>query len=169
MTTPVRFALIGKSGSGKSRAAAILSDILGVRHIKTGAICRQIARLLFDNENKQSTQRLDDALTGIDPSIFLRAALRSTSPEEGFVLDALRFRSDLQLARDCGCLLIRLVAPEAMRVARLQARGQAFDPIVDGAHRSEVELDDVKVDFAIVNDGEFDLVQRELSEIASRF
>lgn len=80
---PRRFAIIGKSGSGKSRVAETLSELLGVRHIRTGTICRQIARLLFDNEDKQSTQRLDDVLTTIDSSIFVRAALRSASHRSG--------------------------------------------------------------------------------------
>lgn len=84
------------------------------------------------------------------------------------MLDALRFRSDLGLASDSGCLVIRLAAPEVIRVSRLQARGQVFDPIVDGTHRSETELDGVEVDFEIVNDGDFDSVKRRLAEIVSR-
>jgi hypothetical protein len=97
-----------------------------VRYIKTGAICRQIAQLLFGNEDKLSTQQLDDALTAIDECIFLRAALRSVKPGEGFVVDALRFADDLVLARSLGCRTIRIVAPEALRHERLARRGQVF-------------------------------------------
>lgn len=166
MTAPIRFALLGKSGSGKSQAGAIISDRFGLRHIKTGTICRQIAQLLFANEDKSSTQRLDDALTQIDPSIFLRATLRNVEAREGFVVDALRFRSDLAIARDFGCRTIRIVAPGAVRLARLQSRGQVFDPVLDGRHRSETELDDAEVDFEIVNDADLAKLTAALSRLA---
>ena len=69
-------------------------------HLKTGAVCRQIAKLLFGNEDKKSTQILDDALTPIDSSLFLRATLRGADMGRPFVIDSLRFNTDLQLA---GC------------------------------------------------------------------
>ena len=147
-----RYALVGKSGSGKSEAGRFLSESRGIRLIKTGSICRQIARLLFDNEDKRSTQLLDDALTTIDASIFLRAALRGVHPDESFVIDSLRFHEDLAIAREAGCMVIRIVASDEIRLCRLVARGQAFDPETDGRHRSEVELDDAPVDLEIRND-----------------
>lgn len=154
MTAPVRVALSGKSGSGKSRAAAIISEHFGIPHLKTGAICRQISHLLFANEDKSSTQRLDDALTKLDPSIFLRATLRGIGALDGFVVDALRFQSDLEIAREHGCRVVRIVSSDEVRYSRLAARGQVFDPLVDGQHRSETELDNALVDAEIVNDSE---------------
>ncbi|MFT8245554.1 hypothetical protein [Roseomonas sp. BN140053] len=97
---------------------------------------------------------LDDALTPIDPSIFLRAALRGIPSNDGFVIDALRFRDDLSIARDLGCRVIRIVAADETRLRRLKARGQVFNIETDGYHRSEVELDDAEVDYEIRNDGE---------------
>jgi len=167
MSRPQRFALVGKSGSGKSEVCRFLSESRGIRLIKTGAICRQIARLLFDNEDKRSTQILDDALTPIDPSIFLRAALRGVGPDENFVIDALRFREDLAVAREAGCMVIRVVASDEVRVRRLVARGQAFDLETDGCHRSEVELDDAPVDLEIVNEGEIPALRALLTGLAA--
>jgi hypothetical protein len=63
----------------------------------------------------------------IDSSIFLRAALRGIGPAESFVIDALRFREDLAIARELGCMVIRVVASDDIRLRRLLARGQAFD------------------------------------------
>ena len=163
-----RVALLGKSGSGKSRAGAYLSEKLGVRYIKTGMICRQIAILLFGNDDKSSTQQLDDALTRIDRSIFLRAALRSVKPDEGFVVDALRFANDLVLAKNLGCKTIRIVAPNALRHERLAQRGQAFNPDVDGAHRSENELDHDEIDAEVINAGELVAFYAALDLIVAR-
>lgn len=169
----VRFALVGKSGSGKSSAGEILAERFDITHIRTGKICREIAFLLFGNEDKSSTQRLDDALTQIDPSIFLRAALReieSTTDElsgsgKGFIIDALRFESDLMLAKEHGCSIIRISAPEEVRVTRLAERKQVFDLATDGLHRSEHELDAAQADYEIVNDQDLEALRAALSII----
>lgn len=167
MIRPQRFALIGKSGSGKSEACRFLSESRGIRLIRTGAICRQIARLLFDNEDKRSTQILDDALTPIDSSIFLRAALRGVAPAEDLVIDALRFREDVALARELGFIVIRVVACDEIRLFRLVARGQVFDPETDGRHRSEVELDNAAVDLEIRNEGEISALHSLLTGLSA--
>lgn len=148
-----KFALIGKSGAGKSTVANQIARLSGARRVSTGAICRSISKLLFANEDKTSTQRIDDALTIIDPSIFLKAALRDVKPDEAICVDSLRFASDYQIARSSGFEIIRVVASDKIRAIRLSKRGQVFNPDVDGRHRSETDLDDVLVDFTIENDG----------------
>lgn len=155
-----RFALLGKSGSGKSEVATLLCEQYDLSAIKTGSVCREIALLLFGNQDKRSTQLLDDALTTIDPSIFLKAALRREGGQEGFVIDSLRFQSDLRLAQELGCTIVRVNASDTIRVQRLEQRGQAFDPTTDGLHRSETELDAVPVDVVIEN-------EKSLSELAA--
>lgn len=163
-----RLALIGKSGAGKSTVAEQISAGYGIRRISTGTICRQISMLLFGNEDKASTQRIDDALTKIDPSIFLRAAMRGTLPDEPICVDSLRFSADYGLARDEGFAIVRVTASDETRTRRLAARGQVFDLDVDGMHRSETELDQAEVDFTITNDGTKDEIEAALRAIFSR-
>ncbi|MEO9899234.1 hypothetical protein [Nisaea sp.] len=147
-----RIALIGKSGSGKSAVAEILSQKFDVPIIKTGAVCRKVSKILFGNEDKRSTQMLDDALTQIDGSIFLKSALRGVTDMDGYIIDSIRFSSDLSLAKYNGCKILRILAQDSIRVQRLQERGQVFSLESDGNHRSEVELDGVSVDNEIVNE-----------------
>lgn len=163
-----RFALIGKSGAGKSTVAEQIASDYGIRRISTGTICRQISILLFGNEEKASTQRIDDALTQIDPSIFLRAALRGVTPDESICLDSLRFLTDYSLARDEGFTIIRVTASDETRTRRLAGRGQVFNLDVDGRHRSETELDAAKADFLIENDGPKAEIEAALRSIFSR-
>ncbi|USU08826.1 hypothetical protein NF700_17505 [Sphingomonadaceae bacterium OTU29MARTA1] len=139
-----------------------------MRYIKTGVVCREIARLLFGNEDKRSTQRLDDALTAIDKSIFLKAAIRSIKPDEGFIIDALRFSDDLTIANSLGCTTIRIVAPPSLRHERLVQRGQVFDPNTDGDHRSETELDQAEVDAEVANEGELSAFYTALDVVLAR-
>jgi dephospho-CoA kinase len=160
-----RIALVGKSGSGKSEVAEFLRERRACQVIKTGRICRQIAQLLFGNEDKRTTQLLDDVLTKLDESIFLRASLRHADLGRPYVIDSLRFSSDYDIARDMGCMILRITAPDEQRVHRVRARGQAYNLDVDGLHRSEVELDGVTVDNTIQNDGGIDALRSKISSI----
>jgi dephospho-CoA kinase len=167
-SAPRRFALIGKSGAGKSTAAEMIFDFYGARRVSTGVICRKISRLLMGNEDKASTQKIDDALTTIDQSIFLNAALRDIPDNDAICLDSLRFRSDLQIARERGFLVVRITAPDEIRILRLKERGQVFDQGVDGCHRSETELDDAEVDFVIHNNGSREAMRLAVENIGVR-
>lgn len=152
----MRLALIGRSGTGKSEVARCFVELTRGELIKTGAICRQISHLLFGNDEKSSTQLLDDALTQIDPSIFLKAALRSATLSNAAVIDSLRFSTDLVLAQSLAFRTARVLANDDTRVKRLALRGQAFDLLRDGQHRSELELDAIQTDYVIENDGTLD-------------
>lgn len=164
-----RFALIGRRGVGKSQVAALIQDKTGLPVIKTGAICRQIAMLLFGEDSKASTQRLDDALTTLDPSIFLLAALRSAPTTAGFLVDSLRFRSDVDIARSYGCVLVRVVAEDHLRAERLRSRGQRYNPSCDGLHRSEIELDRLETDDEIINDASLVELARSVDDLCMRW
>ncbi|WP_186766720.1 HD domain-containing protein [Puniceibacterium confluentis] len=158
----MQVALIGKSGVGKSTLAKLLNYHSGTERVSSGTICRQIAKLLFGNDDKSTTQTLDDALTSIDSSIFLNAALLTAPTGRPICLDSLRFRSDYEIARRRGFTIVRVIAPDEVRVARLSERGQRFDPGKDGTHRSETELDTVDVDYTVENSGDIDALENSI-------
>jgi len=155
----MRIALIGKSGVGKSTVAKLLNYHSGAERVSSGTICRQIAKLLFGNDDKSTTQTLDDALTMIDPSIFLNAALLAAPVGRPICLDSLRFETDYQIAKRRDFTIVRVIAPDDVRVARLSERGQKFDLVRDGMHRSETELDDVDVDYTVENSGDIEALE----------
>lgn len=163
--SPKRIALIGKSGSGKSTVASLLQLHCGTIRISTGAVCRKISMQLFGNEFKSSTQSIDDALTQIDPSVFLNAALLNVSDDSSICIDSLRFESDLEIARERKLIRIKVVAPDDLRFSRLKKRGQVFDPRTDGMHRSETDLDEADVDFTIENMGDIAALERAVHAI----
>lgn len=162
-----RFALVGKTGVGKTEVAKHLIS-KGFEPCKTGAICRQISHLLFGNDWKVNTQKITDALIALEPSIFLKAALRAWDSSVPAVIDALRFQSDLEIARAQGFRIIRVVASDEKRQVWLKDRGEVFDFASDGAHRTEVELDSEDADVTIMNDGSIDDLRRLVDEALAR-
>jgi dephospho-CoA kinase len=158
-----RFALVGKTGVGKTEVARCLLE-RGFVPCKTGAICRQISNLLFGNDWKVNTQRISDALIALEPSIFLKAALRTWDRETPTVIDALRYRTDLEAARAEGFSIIRVVASEEDRVRWLRERGEVFDLAKDGPHQTEVELDSEDADITINNNATIDELKRQVHE-----
>lgn len=162
---PKRVALIGKSGAGKSTVANLLQLHCGTSRISTGAICRKLSYQLFGDEAKSSTQRIDDALTALDPSIFLNAALLGVDDDSSFCIDALRFQSDLDIARKRDFVVVKVIATDNIRFSRLKKRGQIFDPDSDGTHRSETELDSAQVDFTIENIGDIAALEQAVRAI----
>lgn len=158
----MQVALIGKSGVGKSTVAKLLNYYTGAERVSSGTICRQIAKLLFGNDEKSTTQTLDDALTKIDPSIFLNAALLAAPAGRPICLDSLRFSSDYEIAKRRGFMIVRVTAPDDVRLTRLSERGQKFDLAKDGSHRSETELDRISVEHTIENSGDIDALDNSV-------
>lgn len=163
-----RYALLGKSGAGKSEVAKCIRDHTGGDIVKTGRICREIAVLLFGDDSKSNTQRLDDVLTGLDSSIFLKAAMRPYLAASPLIIDSLRFLSDLEIAKAQRCVTIRVIAPDDLRFRRLASRGQVFDPKANNCHRSETELDGVQTDWVVENDGDFEALRQAVTRVVGR-
>ena len=124
----------------------------GYAHYKTGEACREIARRLFGSEDKTLLNRITDALRAIDSDVWLRAALPPPGVTDPIVFDSMRFPTDYESLQAKGFELWRVAAPHAVRVKRLAARGQGFDPHIDESHPAEVALAGHAFDVTIAND-----------------
>jgi dephospho-CoA kinase len=148
-----RIGLIGLTGVGKSTAALYLRDVHGFQVATTGEVCRAVSRLLYGNEDKSNLLKLTDALQSIDPTIFLKSALRRLPAGERFVIAALRYTHDYDYAKQNQLYIVRITAARDLRQKRLQGRGQVFNFETDAAHASELQLSEVAVNATIENDG----------------
>lgn len=155
MSAKANIALYGRSGSGKSTVAHILTSEFGYIHLKTGTACRNICLNLFGSDDKEILNKVTDALREIDSSVWLRAALSSNQPRSNkpIVLDSIRFLPDYQYIINHSFLTVKVTAPTEDRVDRLSSRGQGFDLGRDDGHPSEVELQLEHFDATLDNSG----------------
>lgn len=153
ITTRPNIALYGRTGSGKTTVAEVLVEEYGYSHRKTGAACRALCLDLFGSEDKALLNKVTDALRGIDPAVWLRAAIRDSRQDTGrpIVLDSIRFRPDYQYVVERDFVTIRITAPSGARVERLAGRGQEFDVLRDDLHPAEIELSSEAFDYTIDN------------------
>lgn len=147
----VHVALSGRSGSGKTEVASYLEGRHGYVRVSTGPLCRRLCRDLFATESKTLMNAVTDAMRGIQPDVWLAAALRHAPVGQPLVIDSMRFHEDHQLLLDSGYELWRVEAPQQLRWDRLQRRGQEFTPARDDNAVAEVELDNTSHDRLLIN------------------
>jgi dephospho-CoA kinase len=162
-------AIWARSGAGKSFATKYLEERYGYEACKPGVICREITLRLFGEDSKTMLNKVNDALRGIEPNIWLRLAFAAVNRKEGILIDGIRFRSNVDFCRQNGFVMVKIMASEATRIARLEARGQSFDITVDGQHPGETEIEDERFDHTIDNDRDDpDALYRQLDAIVGR-
>jgi dephospho-CoA kinase len=133
----MNIALFGHSGSGKTTIADWLVFNRGFVRCSTGAACRSVCHTLFQSESKTLLNQVTDALRAIDRAVWLRAALSVDTGNKPIVFDSMRFAGDYDFLRDRGFATWKIIAPRDVRLDRLRARGQEFDPLIDDYHSGE--------------------------------
>src|SRR4051794_6597752 len=122
----MKIALHGRMGSGKTAIAEYLSEKHGFVHCHPGARCRALARELFADTSKATLNSLSDCMREIDQMVWIRLTLKGVGPSTAAVFDGVRFVSDYSYLRDAGFSLWSVRAPDELRHARLDERGQEF-------------------------------------------
>ena len=82
----------------------------------------------------------------------------------GIVISDLRQPNELEWARANGFTIIRVTAPDEVRIARAIQANDDFS-VHDLAHETELAIDGFDVDYEIVNDGMVDDLKRKIDEI----
>lgn len=98
--------------------------------------------------------RVNDALRSIEPNIWLRLGYQAMESRNGVVIDGIRFESNIEFCRLHGFRLVKIVASEPVRLRRLAARGQVFDPLTDGGHAGEMEIENAAFDYTVRNESD---------------
>lgn len=177
-----RIAICGKLRSGKSAIADHLTFEYGFTTMSFGTeLKRQADELFADSEvfkteetrvpdifggtrvvserkPRELYQRYGQAMRSLDPDVWVNQlartakALANMRSTIGLVIDDLRQPNEYEWARANGYTIIRVTAPEDVRVERATALGDDFDT-ESLTHETEMHVDGFDVDYEITNDG----------------
>ena len=155
-------AIYGRTGSGKTTVAEYLATKYGYTRSNPGSAVREISKFLFNSDAKTLLNRICDAMKEIDENVWLRRALLTIDPEQLVIFDSMRFQNDYEYLSKHGFRLWKISAPLEIRMARLQERGQEFDPLIDELYRGESELENYYFDTYIDNSADFSTLYKNI-------
>jgi dephospho-CoA kinase len=133
-------ALAGGMGSGKSEIARFMVESYGYEKRAFSDPLYDIAVRLWGEEARKDRARLQDlGMKMREIDVWLNCYMRETEGLEGIVCDGLRFPNEFWALKEAGWYIVRVMAPESVRVDRLQKIGriQEIDRI---NHESETAL-----------------------------
>lgn len=177
------FAVIGKAGAGKDTVAEVLMEAfphLGYQRFALADPLKDIAASLWGDEARRSRhylQGLGVSVRELNKDTWVDHLFRRIGEAAPFAADDhrpgriivtdCRFANELQRFREEGFTVLRVEAPQVLRVDRLRRNGKLQDE-AELEHVSETELDGARADHTIINDAsKFDLVD-QLTEILNR-
>lgn len=177
MTLP-NIGLLGKMRSGKDTVAAYLAEKYGYTRFAFGDELKRYAHELFDepavgSKPRALYQAFGQACREIDPDIWVRKCLEAvdwnaedraafsaslrkhaphllSSPFRAVITDC-RQPNEYHALKSAGYTLIRVEAPEALRIHRAIESGDTFN-LRDLTHDTETALDGFAADFTVMND-----------------
>jgi dephospho-CoA kinase len=176
----VKIALTGKLRAGKDEVAQHLYIRHGFNRVAFGDALKRHAHEVFpwipqSSKPRALFQAFGQLMREIDPDVWVKHAERAvqgaldfrvnTGAERvGIVLTDVRQANEVAWCRENGFTLIRVTAPDEVRIARAIAANDDFT-VHDLAHETELAIDGFAVDYEIVNDGSVDDLKRQVDAI----
>ena len=178
MTDITKIALCGKLRSGKDAVGSHLFVHHGFEFpIAFGTALKSVAHAAFPwiprDPKPRELYQLMNVMREFDPDVWIKhlddtyrhlADQRSTT---GIVVTDVRQPNEYEWCRANGFTIIRVTAPEAVRMARAQLRGDDFTA-EDMAHSTESYVDGFDVDYEVENDGTYDDLKAKVNGIIKR-
>lgn len=153
-----KIALIGKARSGKSSIARYLVEQHGFTRYAFGDELKRLAHEVFDidassNKDRGLYQFFGQVCRERDEDVWLRKVFRKIEREnpDSILVEDVRQPNEYHALKAAGYTLIRVEAPEALRIHRAIESGDTFN-LRDLTHDTETALDGFAADFTVVND-----------------
>jgi dephospho-CoA kinase len=178
-----KIALTGKMRSGKDTVANHLYIKHGFSRIAFGTELKRIAHITFPwvsefSKPRALYQQFGQLMREIDPDVWIKHAERAvngaidfrvnTGAERvGVVVTDLRQPNEYEWARANGFTIIRVTAPDDVRIGRAINAGDDFCEN-DLEHETELSIDKFDVDFTVNNDGSVDDLKAQVDSILSQ-
>jgi dephospho-CoA kinase len=176
----VKIALCGKLRSGKDTAANHLYIRHGFDRVAFGDALKRNAHAVFPwisdgTKPRALYQQYGQLMREIDPDVWIKHAemavkgtidFRVSMGEEaiGIVITDLRQPNEYEWARANGYTIIRVTAPDEVRIGRAIKAGDDFN-VHDLAHSTELEVDNFDVDYTVENNGTVDELKAKIDAV----
>lgn len=166
-----KIALTGEARSGKSIVADYLVGKYGFTRYAFGDELKRLAHLIFDDVSEFSKPRRLYQFFGqmcreYDPEVWIRKTFEKiyTDNPEDILIEDLRQPNEYDRCRSEGYVIIRVTAPESLRIDRAIKSGDTFN-LRDLTHDTESHVRSFDVDYEIVNDGTLAELYAKVDEV----
>lgn len=167
--------LIGRLRSGKDTAADYLASKYGYTAYAFGDELKRYYHELFGETDGQSREHkpregyqwFGQAMRERDPDVWVRKCLDRIAWDEDLVnavVTDVRQPNEYDALKAASYVLIRVEAPEALRIQRAITSGDRFN-LRDLTHGTETALDDYAADFTVTNDARLPELYTQIDDI----
>lgn len=179
MTLP-NFAITGEMRSGKDAVAEYLAQNFGYTRFAFGDELKRYYHELFgpsETKPREGYQWFGQAMRERDPDIWVRKCFDKIAfysgliqrgqlhtPFPNAVITDCRQPNEYDRCRSEGYVIIRVTAPEALRIDRAIKSGDTFN-LSDLTHDTESHARSFDVDYEIVNDGTLAELYAKVDEV----
>lgn len=164
----MNIALTGKFRSGKDTVAEYLVEQYGFTKYAFGDELKFYAHELFGEltgKQRELYQWFGQTMRQRDPDIWVRKCFEAIGSNPWkVVISDLRQPNEYKRCRKEGFVIIRVNAPEWLRVERAEAAGDEFDESTLH-HETERYVDTFPVDYDVYNTGTFEELYRQIDRI----
>jgi dephospho-CoA kinase len=176
----IKIALTGKLRAGKDEVAHHLYIRHGFDKVAFGDALKRTVHEVFPwvsefSKPRALYQQYGQLIRQIDDSVWITHAERRIkgdidfrvgmgADQIGIVVTDVRQQNEVDWCRANGFTLIRVTAPDEVRIGRAISAGDDFT-VHDLAHETELAIDGFDVDYEIVNDGSVADLQAKVDAI----
>lgn len=177
---PFKIALIGKTRSGKDSVAKILTELgFPIQRIAFGDAMKEMFHLAHPYVDRipkpiKAYQDWGQLMRKKDSEVFVRPTMsklwfeqaldRGNDRTRSYVFTDVRQPNELAAVKGAGFKIVRVLASEEARVARMIANGEEVSKEILNAH-TETYMDDYKEDYLLVNNWGKDELKRQIIEL----
>jgi dephospho-CoA kinase len=181
--TVTKIALTGKLRAGKDEVAQHLYIKYGFNRIAFGDALKKEAHAVFpwipqNSKPRALYQNFGQLMREIEPDVWIKHAERAvkgaidfrvnTGAEKiGVVVTDLRQLNEYEWARTEGYTIIRVTAPDEVRIARAIKAGDSFVEN-DLVHSTELAIDGFDVDYTVTNEGTVEELKAQIDAIMAK-
>lgn len=166
----IKLAFVGKMRSGKDTAATRLATQHGFTMLAFGTALKASAHDIFPDvlrtPKPRALYQFMNVMRDFQPDVWIRHVERSVEyaldrkSTTGIVITDARQANEIAWCRANGFTIVRVTAPDDVRIARAQSVGDVFD-VGSLEHPTETGTDGFEAEYTISNDGSYaDLVER---------